>query len=293
MNDLADELDSLLSNPNAQPIPDRRGFMKVTLGTGFAAAVLPTLSSAAIVTDTDGLEAGTVLTDIGGRSLPAYRAQPKGKAKLPVVLVVSEIFGVHQHIADIARRFAKLGYLAIAPDLFARQGDPSAFTSIPDLLKNLVAKVPDEQVMLDLDAWRDWAAQHGGDTSRLAMTGFCWGGRITWLYAAHNPKLGAAAAWYGRLTGERNALQPAYPVDIAPALKVPVLGLYGGRDDGIPLASVDAMRAALAKGDSGSAIVVYPDAGHAFHADYRPSYVEADARDGWRRCIDWLHKHGV
>ena len=293
MNDLVDDLESLLSNPNAHLQTDRRDFIRVTLGAGFAAAVLPGLSAAAIVTDADGLDAGTVQTDINGRLLPAYRAQPKGKKNLPVVLVVSEIFGVHQHIADIARRFAKLGYLAIAPDLFARQGDPSTFTSIPDQLKNLVAKVPDEQVMRDLDAWADWAGQRHGDTARLVATGFCWGGRISWLYAAHNPKLRAAVAWYGRLVGDRNPLQPVYPVDIASTLKVPVLGLYGGRDDGIPLASVEAMRSALGKGDSGSTIVVYPDAGHAFHADYRPSYVEADARDGWRRCIDWFRQHGA
>lgn len=287
------DLDSLLSNPHAQDQPTRRDFMTTALGTGFAAAVLPTLSSAAIVTDSDGLEAGTVTVMVGDHPMPVYCAQPKGKRNLPVVLVVSEIFGVHQHIADVARRFAKAGYLALAPDLFGRQGDPTAYTSIPDLLKNLIAKVPDEQVMQDLDACVAWAYRHRGDTQRIGITGFCWGGRITWLYAAHNPQVKAGVAWYGRLVGEKNALQPSYPVDVAPALKVPVLGLYGGRDEGIPLASVEAMRAALAKGSSGSEIVVYPEAGHAFHADYRPSYLAAAAQDGWKRCLGWFARHGV
>lgn len=293
MKDLTPDLDSLLSNPHAPAEPTRRDFMKTTLGTGFAAAVLPTLSQAAIVTDSDGLEAGTVTVMVGDHPMPVYRAQPKGKKNLPVVLVVSEIFGVHQHIADVARRFAKLGYLALAPDLFGRQGDPTTYTSIPELLKNLIAKVPDEQVMQDLDACVAWAYRHTGDTQRLGITGFCWGGRITWLYAAHNPQMKAGVAWYGRLVGEKNALQPGYPVDIAPSLKVPVLGLYGGRDEGIPLASVETMRTVLGKGRSGSEILVYPEAGHAFHADYRPSYLADAARDGWQRCLGWFGRHGV
>ncbi len=293
MKNMTEDMHSLLSNPNADKHPSRRDFMTTALGTGFAAAVLPTLSTAAIVTDTDELEAGTVTVMVGDHAMPVYRAQPKGKKHLPVVLVVSEIFGVHQHIADIARRFAKLGYLALAPDLFGRQGDPTQFASIPELLKNLIAKVPDEQVLNDLDACVAWAYRNTGDTSRIGITGFCWGGRITWLYAAHNPAVKAGVAWYGRLVGDKNVLQPAHPVDIAASLKVPVLGLYGGKDDGIPLASVDAMRTELAKGGSGSAIVVYPDAGHAFHADYRPSYVASAAHDGWKRCTEWFSRHGV
>ena len=293
MPDLTNDLDTLLSNPNAGNKPTRRDFIKTTLGTGFAAAVLPTLSNAAIVTDTEGLEAGTVTVMVGDHPMLVYRAQPKAKKNLPVVLVVSEIFGVHQHIADIARRFAKLGYLALAPDLFGRQGDPTKATSIPELLKNLIAKVPDEQVMKDLDACEAWAYRNTGDTSRIGITGFCWGGRISWLYAAHNPKVRAGVAWYGRLVGDKNTLQTSYPVDVAASLKVPVLGLYGGKDEGIPLTSVDAMRTELAKGSSGSEIVIYPDAGHAFYADYRPSYVEPAAHDGWKRCTDWFRKHGV
>ncbi|MEO0316707.1 MAG: hypothetical protein RL404_384 [Pseudomonadota bacterium] len=293
MTTMTDELESLLSNPMAKDMTDRRDFVKITLGTGFAAAVLPTLSQAAISTDSEGLEAGTVQLNIDGQAVPVYRAQPKGASKLPVVLLVSEIFGIHHYIADIARRYAKLGYLVLAPDLFVRQGDATQYESIPELMKAIIAKVPDAQVMRDLDACVAWAGEHGGDLSRMAVTGYCWGGRITWMYAAHNPKLKAGAAWYGRLVQDKNALQPQHPVDIAGELRVPVLGLYGGKDSGISLASVEQMKAGLAKGNSGSEIVVYPDAGHGFHADYRPSYVEADAQDGWKRCLDWFRRHGV
>jgi carboxymethylenebutenolidase len=222
-----------------------------------------------------------------------YRAQPEGKSSLPVVLVVSEIFGVHEHIADVARRFAREGYLALAPDLYVRQGDPSAYPVITDLMREVVSKVPDQQVMTDLDAVVAWAGAHGGDTRRLGITGFCWGGRITWLYSAHNPAVKAGVAWYGRLVGDKTANTPRHPVDIADALKSPVLGLYGGKDAGIPLASVEQMKAALAEAGGKSTFVVYPDSGHAFHADYRPSYVEADAKDGWKRCLAWLRQHGV
>ncbi len=293
MTTMTDELESLLSNPMAKDMTDRRDFVKITLGTGFAAAVLPTLSQAAISTDSEGLEVGTVQLNIDGQAVPVYRAQPKGASKLPVVLLVSEIFGIHHYIADIARRYAKLGYLVLAPDLFVRQGDATQYESIPELMKAIIAKVPDAQVMRDLDACVAWAGEHGGDLSRMAVTGYCWGGRITWMYAAHNPKLKAGAAWYGRLVQDKNALQPQHPVDIAGELRVPVLGLYGGKDSGISLASVEQMKAGLAKGNSGSEIVVYPDAGHGFHADYRPSYVEADAQDGWKRCLDWFRRHGV
>ncbi len=293
MTTMTDELESLLSNPMAKDMTDRRDFVKITLGTGFAAAVLPTLSQAAISTDSEGLEVGTVQLNIDGQAVPVYRAQPKGASKLPVVLLVSEIFGIHHYIADIARRYAKLGYLVLAPDLFVRQGDATKYESIPELMKAIIAKVPDAQVMRDLDACVAWAAEHGGDTSRLAVTGYCWGGRITWMYAAHNPKVKAGVAWYGRLVQDKTALQPQHPVDIAGELTAPVLGLYGGRDTGISLSSVEQMKAALAKGKSGSEIVVYPDAGHGFHADYRPSYAEADAKDGWKRCLDWFRRHGV
>lgn len=276
---------------------DRRDFLETTiaasLGATFAAATLPVMADSVIVTDSAGLQADVIQIKSGEQTISAYRAQPEGKKNLPVILVVSEIFGVHQHIADIARRFAKLGYLAIAPDLFVRQGDPSTYTAIPDLIKNIVAKVPDAQAMQDLDACVAWAAEHGGDIKRLGVTGFCWGGRITWMYAAHNPKVQAAVAWYGKLVNEKNTLQPHTAIDIAPDLHVPVLGLYGGKDSSIPQDTVERMRAALATGRSGSEIVVYPDAGHAFHADYRPSYAATDAKDGWLRCVGWLRKFGV
>jgi carboxymethylenebutenolidase len=262
-------------------------------GNGFAAAAQPVAAQTMIVTDTEGLTAGTIELDVGGQAVPVYRAQPAGKSGLPIVLVISEIFGVHEHIADVARRFAKQGYLALAPDLFLRQGDPSTIAEIPRLMKEIVSQVPDAQVMGDLDACVAWAVQNGGDAARLGVTGFCWGGRITWLYAAHNPQVKAGVAWYGRLLGGTNPKQPQHPVDVAPSLTVPVLGLYGARDTGIPLDTVEAMKAALARGTSGSAFVVYPDAGHNFYADYRPGYVEKDAKDGFARTLDWFRQHGV
>ena len=272
---------------------DRRDFLQTSLGASFAAAVMPSPAEATITTDTAGIDTGTFHIESGAHSMPVYMARPAGKKNLPVVLVVSEIFGVHQHIADIARRFAKLGYLALAPDLFGRQGDPTRYTSMPELFRDIITKTPDADVMQDLDACVAAAADHGGDASRLGITGFCWGGRITWLYAAHNPQVKAAVAWYGKLVQDNTALQPVNPVDIAAQLRVPVLGLYGGKDASIPLESVERMRVELAKGKSGAEIVIYPDAGHAFHADYRPSYVASDAKDGWLRCIGWLRRYGV
>jgi carboxymethylenebutenolidase len=262
-------------------------------GAGFAAATQPVAARSLIQTDTAGLSAGTIELTVNGQAVPVYRAQPEGKSNLPVVLVISEIFGVHEHIADVARRFAKLGYLALAPELFVRQGDPSAIADIPSLMKNIIHKTPDAQVMADLDACVAWAAANGGDVDRLGITGFCWGGRVTWMYSAYNPKVKAGVAWYGRLTGDATANTPRHPVDIAPALTVPVLALYAARDTGISLDSVEKMKAALAEGASGSEFVVYPDAGHAFHADYRPSYNEKDAKDGWTRALAWFRKHGV
>jgi carboxymethylenebutenolidase len=272
---------------------DRRDFLKVALGTGFAAATLPVVAQSVIKTDTAGLSAGTVNLNVNGQTVPVYRAQPEGKSKLPVILVVSEIFGVHEHIADVARRFAKQGYLALAPDLFVRQGDASKVADIPTLMKDIVSKTPDAQVMADLDACVAWAANNGGNVDKLGITGFCWGGRITWLYAAHNPKVKAGVAWYGRLMGDTTPNTPKHPIDFAPTLSVPVLGLYGAKDTGILVDTVEKMKEALAKGKSGSTFVVYPDAGHAFHADYRPSYNEKDAKDGWTRALAWFKTHGV
>jgi carboxymethylenebutenolidase len=219
-----------------------------------------------------------------------------GAKNAPVVLVVPEIFGVHEHLADVTRRLAQLGYLAIAPDLMARQGDAASFTDIGQLMAQVVSKVPDAQVMADLDATVAWAARNGGDTARLAITGFCWGGRITWLYTAHQPQLKAAVAWYGRLVGQSTALTPVHPVDLAGKLNAPVLGLYGGADTGIPLDTVEAMKTALATGSAAakaSQFVVYPDTPHAFHADYRPSYRKEAAQDGWKRLTQWFKANGV
>jgi carboxymethylenebutenolidase len=264
-------------------------------GVGFAVAVQP-VAAQTIVTDKAGLVAGEVTIRAGDFDLPAYRARPQGDGRFPIVVVVSEIFGVHEHIADVARRFAKLGYLAVAPELFVRQGDAKAPSDVSTLLATIISKVPDAQVMADIDAGIAWATANGGDPARLAITGFCWGGRITWLYAAHNPALKAGVAWYGRLVGATSPLQPAFPIDVVDRLRAPVLGLYGGADTGIPLDSVERMKAALAHGSDAarrSQFVVYPHAQHAFHADYRPNYDEAAARDGWQRCLDWMRANGV
>ncbi|AXA92406.1 dienelactone hydrolase family protein [Massilia sp. YMA4] len=290
MKDLHNDAKSLIGEPEGV---SRRDVLKAALGTGFAAAVLPVSAQTAVKTDSEGLTTETVTVTVDGYPVPVYRAQPAGKTGLPVILVISEIFGVHEYIADVARRFAKQGYLALAPNLFARQGDPQKETSIAELQKNIISKTPDVQVMRDLDAVVAWAKQNGGSADKLAITGFCWGGRITWLYAAHNPNVKAGVAWYGRLVGEVTPNTPRHPVDIAASLKAPVLGLYGAKDQGIPLDTVERMKTELAKGASKSTFVIYPNAGHAFHADYRPSFVEADAKDGWKRTLDWLREHGV
>jgi carboxymethylenebutenolidase len=264
-------------------------------GVGFPAALQP-LVAQAIVTDDVGLAAGEVTLDVDGFALPAYRAAPKGAGPFPIVVVVSEIFGVHAHIADVTRRFAKLGYLAIAPELFVRQGDAKATSDINTLFATIISKVPDAQVMGDLDASVAWAKAHGGDGKRIGVTGFCWGGRATWLYAAHSVEVKAGVAWYGRLIGQTSPLQPEHPIDVAARLRAPVLGLYGGADTGIPLESVEQMKTALARGSDAarrSEFHVYPQAQHAFHADYRPNYDRAAAEDGWQRCLAWLRAHGV
>ncbi|QHM72841.1 dienelactone hydrolase family protein [Mixta intestinalis] len=260
---------------------------------GFAPAASPAAATA-IITDSETIEGGETTINTQGENMPAWFARPKNATgPLPVVLVVQEIFGVHEHIRDICRRLAAEGYLAIAPELYFRQGDPNDYNDIGQLFQQLVSKVPDVQVLADLDHVANWASRHGGDMRNLAITGFCWGGRIVWLYAAHNPQLKAGVAWYGRLTGEKTMQQPSYPVDIATDLTAPVLGLYGAKDEGIPLASVETMRQALKDANATAEIVVYPEAGHAFNADYRPSYHEASAQDGWQRMLVWFHQYGV
>lgn len=270
----------------------RREMLATSLAAGFALAVQP-VGAATIRTDDEGLTAGEVRIPVTNGEIPAYRALPARGEAFPVVLVVQEIFGVHEHIRDLCRRFAKQGYLAVAPELYARQGDVSQLSEIREILK-VVAQVPYAQVMGDLDATAAWAGKTGkGDLARLGITGFCWGGRSTWLYAAHRKDLRAGVAWYGRLTGERTALQPKFPIDVAGSLNAPVLGLYGGRDDGIPLDHVEQMRAALEAATSPSRIVVFPDAPHAFLADYRPTYRAEVAADAWAQCLAWFRGHGV
>lgn len=278
-----------MANDEREPVT-RREFLVTALAVGFAVAVRPTAAEAVITTDTEGLVAGAVKIPIGGGEMPAYHAMPAKGAGHPIVLVVEEIFGVHEHIRDVCRRLAKEGYLAVAPELFARQGDPTKLADPKAIIETIVAKTPDRQVMTGLDATAAWAEQNGGDGGKLVITGFCWGGRVVWLYAAHSAKLRAGVAWYGRLDGERNALQPRFPFDVVPVLKAPVLGLYGGADDGIPAKQVDRMKHGLHAIRSRSEIVVYPDAPHGFHADYRPSYREADARDGWTRMLAWFKR---
>jgi carboxymethylenebutenolidase len=271
----------------------RREFVVTVLASGFALSVQP-VSAQTITTDDKGLTAGEVKVPTKDGQMPAYRAMPAAAGPFPVVLVVQEIFGVHEHIKDLCRRLAKAGYFAVAPELYARQGDVSQLKDIQEIISSVVSKVPDSQVMSDLDATVEWGGGTGkADTGRLAITGFCWGGRITWLYCAHNPKVKAGVAWYGRLVGQASALMPKNPIDVATALRVPVLGLYGGADQGISVQSVEEMRTALSRGTSGSELVVYPEAPHGFNADYRASYRKEAAEDGWKRMLAWFHAHGA
>ena len=275
---------------------DRRGFIATTVAAGFSLAAGPAVAQTAIATDAKGLTAGKIDIPTTDGKMPAYRAAPQGKKNLPTVIVVSEIFGVHEYVQDVCRRLAHLGYLAIAPELFARQGDPSKYTEIPKLQAEIISKVPDIQVQGDLDATAKWAAANGGDADKLGIVGFCWGGRQVWLYAAHNPKLKAGAAFYGQLGGEPSELKPKSVLSLVNELKAPVLGAYGGKDAGIPLTDVDKMRIELAKGPAAakaSRIDVYPDAPHAFHADYRPSYRKAEAEQAWTRMLDWFKQNGL
>lgn len=285
---LKEEIDSLAPGRDFS----RRGFVQATVGTGFAAAVLP-VTAQTITTDTAGLEAGSVTIPVGDFKMPAYRAQPAGKKNLPVILVASEIFGVHEHIADVCRRLAKQGYLAIAPELFVRHGNAGSYTDIPKLISEVVGKASDAQVNGDLDATVAWAAANGGDVTKLGITGFCWGGRTTWSYAAHNPKVTAAVAWYGPVARSYFAGDKSV-IDRAASIKSPVLGLYGAADGGIPVETLTQLEAALkAAGNTGCEFVVYPDTPHAFYADYRPSYRKAAADDGWAKALAWFKKHGV
>jgi carboxymethylenebutenolidase len=299
-HDQTQDFSSLLPGQTTEAGASRRTALKVALGVGYAASVMPIMAQTAIKTDSEGLRTGESIYDVEGFSVPFFFAMPTGKKNLPVVLVIQEIFGVHEYIADVCRRFAKAGYLAIAPELYARQGDPGSYSEMAKLMAEVVSKVPDAQVMGDLDAAVKWAGENGGNLKKVAITGFCWGGRITWLYAAHSKNLKAGVAWYGRLVGNASALTPKHPLDLAAGVNAPVLGLYGGQDGGIPLTTVNQMKDALAQaGANGNAaakaseFVVYKDAPHAFHADYRPSYRQVPAQDGFQRALAWFNANGV
>ena len=299
-NDLKNEFDALLPGQSTEAGASRRTAIKAALGVGYAASAMPIMAQTAIKTSSEGLKTGETSYEVNGFKVPAFYAAPAGKTNLPVILVIQEIFGVHEYIADTARRFAKAGYLAIAPELYARQGDPAKYAEIAKLMAEVVSKVPDEQVMADLDGAVKWAGANGGNIKKVGITGFCWGGRITWLYAAQSKNVKAGVAWYGRLVGSPSALTPKHPLELVAGLKAPVLGLYGGQDGGIPLTSVNQMKDALAEaGAKGNAaakaseFVVDPAAPHAFHADYRPSYRKEAADDGFKRALEFFKRHGV
>jgi carboxymethylenebutenolidase len=294
MNDIDRELlnSELVSLDSVKTTWTRREFVATSVVAGFALAVQPVCAQTMIVTDTKGLKAGDIKIPVKDGHIPGYMARPEKGGPFPVVLVVQEIFGVHEHIKDVCRRLAKAGYLAIAPDLYVRQGDPSKLATNKEIITQIVSKVADSQVMSDLDAAVAWAGTAGnGNVKRLGITGFCWGGRITWLYAAHNPNVRAGVAWYGRLTSPKGETTPFHPFDVVEKINAPVLGLYGGADPGIPNDTVEAMQAALQKAGKPSEIILYPDTPHAFHADYRPSYRKEQAQDGWKRLQGWFRKH--
>lgn len=298
--DFKSAFNALLPGQSTESGATRRTALKTVLGVGYAAAALPSLAQTAIKTPSTGLTTGEAVVSVANFPVPLFFARPQGKKNLPVVLVVHEIFGVHEYIADVCRRFAQAGYLAIAPELYARQGDPGSYGEIAKLWNELVTKVPDAQVIADLDGAVQWAGVNGGNVHQVGITGFCWGGRITWLYAERSPHAKAGVAWYGSLVGEVSDLKPQHPLDLAAGIRAPVLGLYGGQDDGIPLTDVNRMKDALAEaGRRGNAaarasqFVVYPQAPHAFHADYRPTYRQEAAEDGFRRALEWFKGHGV
>lgn len=288
-----------ISDSNPSALGRREFFATSIFAAGmFAAAASPIQAQTKITTDNKGLIEGEVKIPVSDGEIPAYRAMPDAKGKkFPTVLVIHEIFGVHEWIQDVSRRFAKLGYLAIAPALYARQGDVKTIKEIRELQRDIFSKIPDTQAMSDLDATVAWAKKNSGNTKKLSITGFCWGGRTTWLYAAHNKNVDAGAAWYGRLVPNpnqpKNPVQPTMPIDVAKDLKVPVIGLYGGLDQGIPLDSVQRMQDELKKGKSKSEIIVYPNAQHGFHADYRPSFNQESSEDAWAKVQAWFKKNGA
>ncbi len=290
-----DSLQSQIKSLSPRAALSRRGFVAGGVSAGFALAVQPVQAQSVITTDTNGLEAGDVTIPTTSGDIPGYRAMPaSGKAPFPTLLVIHEAFGVHEHIKDVCRRLAKLGYFAVAPELFTRRGDVAKMKDIQEIMQKVISKTPDAEVAADLDAAAAWArASKKANTAHMAVTGFCWGGRQTWLYAAHNRHLRAAVAWYGPLGHANSPLTPKGPLDIVSELKVPVLGLYGGADAGIPVAQIEEMKAKLKAAHKPAEIVIYPDTPHGFNADYRPSYRPEAAKDGWRRMLAWFKRHGV
>jgi carboxymethylenebutenolidase len=286
---------------DAEPsVASRRAALKLALGVGYAATVRPSLAQSVVTTSDEGLTTGTEIYDVAGATVPFYYAAPQGKANLPVLLLVHDIFGLGDYIKDVCRRFAKAGYLAIVPDLYARQGDASKYTDVAQLIADIISKVPDEQLMDDLDGAVRWAGENGGNLARVGITGFCSGGRVVWLYSEYSDKVKAAVAWYGLLTGNKSALTPQQPLDLAAQLKAPVLGLYGEQDKIVTMGALNQMKAALAdagsKGNTAagaSQFVVYPDAGHAFYNDRRATFHKASAEDGFRRTLEWFKAKGV
>ena len=270
----------------------RRGMMMTGLISGFTLAVT-TVQAQVIHTDEAGLDAGEIKISTNDGEIPGYYARPAGAGPFPVVLVIEDIFGVHEHIKDLCRRLAKAGYVAVAPELFARQGDLSKMTDVQAIVRDVISKAPDDQVMKDLDAAANWAGANKGDLGRMAVTGFCRGGRNTWFYAAHNPALKAAVAWYGPVGGATSPIQPQTVIDVADKIGCPVLGLYGGADTSIPVESVQAAAAKAKAAGKTVEIVVFPDAPHGFNADYRPSYRKEAAEDGWGRMLAWFKQYGA
>lgn len=269
----------------------RRGLVMTSLITGFTLAT-QRVEAQAIHTDAQGLTAGEASIPTTQGNLPAYYAKPARGGPFPVILVNEEIFGVHEYIKDVCRRLAKLGYLAVATEYYARIGDLSKMTDSAQIFRDVISKAPDAQYMSDADSTAAWAAKNGG-SDRLGVVGFCRGGRQTWLYAAHNPNLKAAVAFYGPLGGNPSSIQPKTALDVAADIKCPLLGLYGGQDTGIPVSAVKEAEAKAKAAGKKVEIVVYPDAPHGFHADYRPSYRAADAADGWKRMTAWLASNGL
>jgi carboxymethylenebutenolidase len=292
------DIDIVNSNPDTAQLDRREFFVTSIVGAGlYAAAVSPIAAQTVIHTDNKGLVVGEVDIPVSDGQIPAYRAMPEKGKKFPVVLVIHEIFGVHEWIQDVCRRFAKLGYMAIAPALYSRQGDVHHLPDPPTLQRNIFSKIPDTQVNSDLDSTLEWAGKNHGDTKHASITGFCWGGRVVWMYSEHNPHIKAGAAWYGRVASTPNSpvnpVQPTNPIDHVKDLKVPIIGFYGGLDTGITQDSLNQMKTALNAAHAKYDINVYPDAKHGFFADYRDSYNQKAAEDAWPKLLAWFKKYGA